>query len=57
MATAKPQLLNIPELEQIHKEHPRVGKAIQAILEYVNRNVTPAQGTKQAFPKNPGGNP
>lgn len=45
---AKPQALSIPQLAIIHQKHPEVGKAIQTILEYINKNVTPVQGTKVA---------
>lgn len=45
---SKPQLLNIPQLASIHQFHPETGKAIQAIVEYVNSNVTPVQGNKVA---------
>lgn len=55
--TAKPQLLSISQLEVIHREHPEIGKALQGMLEYINRNVVPISGNKKAFPKNPGGNP
>lgn len=50
MATnnAPPKLLSIPELAGIHVSHPPIGKAIQAILDYVNKNVTPPQGNKIA---------
>lgn len=43
---AKPQLLSIPQLASIHHNHPETGKAIQTIMEYINRNVVPIQGDK-----------
>lgn len=43
---SKPQLLQIPQLAEIHLNHPPTGKAIQTILEYINKNVTPAQGNR-----------
>lgn len=58
-ASNKPQLLSIPQIEDIHRNHPPTGKAIQSILDYINGNVTPPQGTKIGTGKNvtPGGNP
>lgn len=48
MATnkAKPQLLSIPQLAQIHLNHEPTGKAFQTIIDYINKNVTPTTGTK-----------
>ncbi|MBU6231680.1 hypothetical protein KGP36_03345 [Patescibacteria group bacterium] len=43
---SKPQKLSIPQLADIHLNHPPTGKAIQAILEYINANVTPVQGNR-----------
>jgi len=55
--TVKPQLLSIPQIDEIHLAHPPTGKAIQTIVDYINRNVNPVQGNKVA-PRNPnpGGN-
>jgi len=41
-----PQQLSIPQLAEIHLNHPPTGKAIQAILEYINKNLPPIQGNK-----------
>ncbi len=55
---ANPQKLDIPQLGDIHITHPPIGKALAAIVEYVNRNVTPVPGTKVTPRKTtPGGNP
>lgn len=46
--TAKsPKLLSIPQLGGIHQSHPPIGKALQTMLDYINKNVTPKQGNKQ----------
>ena len=42
----KPALLSIPQIAQIHLNHPPTGKAIQDIVDYINKTVTPPQGTK-----------
>ena len=44
----KPQLLQIPQLADIHHNHPPTGKAIQQIVDYINRNINPIQGNKVA---------
>lgn len=41
-----PKPLSIPQLTAIHQKNPEIGKAIQTILEYINKNVTPKQGNK-----------
>lgn len=55
------KLLDIPQLAEIHLNHPPTGKAIQAILEYINRNVAPVEGNIVSSVgrnrRNPGGNP
>jgi hypothetical protein len=38
--------LSIPQLTTIHVSHPEIGRALQAILDYINLNVTPAPGNK-----------
>lgn len=44
---SKPQLLSIPQLAAIHQSHPETGKALQIIVEYINRNIpNPVQGNK-----------
>jgi hypothetical protein len=50
MATnkVKPQLLNVSQLAQIHLFHPATGKAIQDIVDYINKTVAPPQGNKIA---------
>lgn len=48
MAQSKPKLLSIPQLADIHQNHPPTGKAIQAILEYLNKNLVPLQGNAVA---------
>lgn len=45
---SKPKLFVIHELGGIHQSHPPIGKALQAIVDYINRNVQPVQGTKVA---------
>lgn len=42
----QPSLLNIPSLAGIHLRDPEVGKALQIIVDYINENVTPPQGTR-----------
>lgn len=42
----KPKLLTLQQLNKIHITHPDIGKALQSIVEYVNKNVTPKQGSK-----------
>lgn len=44
----QPQLLNLPSLPAIHLKDPEVGKALQIIVDYINENVIPAQGTRVA---------
>ena len=44
--TAKPALLAVTQIAEIHLNHPPTGKAIQAIVDYINKNVTPKQGNK-----------
>lgn len=48
MATnkAQPQLLSVSTLAKIHTTHPEIGRGLQEIIEYINKNVTPPQGTK-----------
>lgn len=45
--TVPPQKLNLPELANIHITHPAIGKTIQQMLEYINKNVNPLQGNKR----------
>lgn len=55
---SKPQLLAVPQIAQIHLNDPATGKAVQTIVEYVNKNLPAAPGTRVApRPKTPGGNP
>jgi len=42
----KPRNLDLPTLNKIHLQNPEIGKALQKILEYINKNVTPVQGNK-----------
>jgi hypothetical protein len=42
----KPKLLSLPMLPKVHQTHPEVGKALEAILQYINKNVTPVQGNR-----------
>lgn len=48
MATnkAQPQILSVPQLAEIHLNHPATGKAIQTIIDYINKTVSPVTGTK-----------
>ena len=50
MATNKvpPSLLSIPQVAKIHVTDPSTGKALQTIIEYINKTVTPPQGNKIA---------
>lgn len=43
---AKPELLSLPQIADIHTHHPPTGKALQAIVDYINKMVPPLQGTK-----------
>lgn len=43
----KPQKLTLPQLPNIHQTHPHIGKALQDIVNYINKNVTPVQGNKK----------
>lgn len=55
---SKPSQLSIPQIADIHLNHPPTGKALDTIIEYINKNLPPVQGNKVApSPKNPGGNP
>jgi hypothetical protein len=55
--TSKPQVLTLPHLASIHAEHPAIGKTLQQILEYINKNVVPIQGNLVApAKKTAGGN-
>jgi hypothetical protein len=45
---AKPQLLTIPQLADIHQNHAPTANAIIAIVDYINKNVAPVQGNKKA---------
>ena len=45
---ASPQLLSIPQIAAIHQFHPETGKALQTILEYINKNLIPKQGNRVA---------
>jgi hypothetical protein len=49
---SKPKLLSVPQIAQIHIFHAPTGKAIQAIVDYVNKTVVPATGTRIA-PRKP----
>lgn len=42
--------LNIPNLDKIIKESPKLGEALQKIHDYVNANTAPAAGNLQAAP-------
>ena len=44
----KPKNLSVSTLPKIHVKHPEVGKALDEIIRYINRNVTPKQGNKQS---------
>lgn len=48
MATNKeaPGLLSIPQLAEIHLNHAPTGKALQTIIDYINKTVTPPTGTR-----------
>jgi len=37
---SKPQLLTIPQLADVHHNHPATGKAIATIVDYLNANAT-----------------
>ncbi len=43
---ALPKLLSVPQIAVIHTSHPEIGKAIKTIVDYINKNVPPPQGTK-----------
>ena len=48
MSTNKeqPSLLSVPQQADIHLNHSPTGKAIDTIVEYINKTVTPPQGTR-----------
>lgn len=43
---AQPQILSVPQLAEIHLNNPATGKAIQTIIDYINKTVSPVTGTK-----------
>ena len=43
---ALPKLLSVTQLAQIHVSDPPIGKALKTIVDYINKNVPPPQGTK-----------
>ena len=45
---AKPQLLSLTSMGKIRKDNPEIAKNLDAILDYINKNVTPIQGNKVA---------
>lgn len=47
MAAVKPKLLQVSTLPKIHLTDPHIGKAIDDIVKYINKNLTPRQGNKQ----------
>jgi hypothetical protein len=49
---APPQLLNLPEIAGIQTTHPPIANALKKIVNYINSNVSPVQGTKIATRKN-----
>lgn len=48
MSTNKeqPSLLALSTLAKIHTSHPEIGRGLQEIVDYINKTVTPPQGTK-----------
>lgn len=42
-----PKQLDLPNLAGIKQTHPEIGKALDRILQYIRKNVTPKQGTRQ----------
>ena len=51
-----PSLLVLPQLPKIVQANPDIGRALQDIVDYINKNVTPVQGNKLATkPEAPGG--
>ena len=55
MSTNKqaPGLLSLSTLAKVHTSHPEIGRSLQEIVDYINQNITPPQGTK-IKPRNPG---
>jgi hypothetical protein len=45
---SKPKLLNISQIPKIHVSHPEIGKAIQSVVDYVNKSIVPVQGNRIA---------
>ena len=42
--------LNIPNLDRIQKENPKLGESLKKIQDYANQNVTPAAGNRTPRP-------
>lgn len=45
-AQTKSPLLSLSSIASISKTHPIIAKALQQIVDHINKNVTPKQGTK-----------
>lgn len=49
--------LNLPNLDRIAKENPKLGEALKKVQDYTNINVTPAAGNRIPPPPTNPGNP
>ena len=38
--------LTVAQLEKIRQQNPVLGEALQNIIDYINKNVTPKEGSK-----------
>lgn len=53
MASIKPKQLDVPQIDKIHLQLPEVGKALDTMVQFIRKNVTPLQGNKKNPPKYP----
>ena len=44
--STKPKQIDIPNLGGIKQTHPEIGKALERLLEYIRKNVSPKQGNR-----------
>jgi hypothetical protein len=49
--------LNVPNLDQITHESPRLGETLKTVQTFINNNVAPVKGNRRAAPPKSLANP
>jgi len=47
MPSSAPKQIDLPNLAGIKQTHPEIGKALDSIVQYIRKNVTPKQGNRK----------